>query len=71
MPIGVGLVPHAVEPNARDCAIVCKKFAQLTVHVIVDVGIKIAAVGTAVVPSGCAAGVVIGIVPIELRVIEK
>ena len=71
MPIGVGFVPHAVEPDAGDGAVVCEKFAQLAVHIVVDVRVKVSIVGAAVIPSGATAGVIIGVVPIKLRIIEK
>ena len=37
MPVGVGLVPHAVEPDAADGAVVGEQLAQLAVHVVVEI----------------------------------
>src|SRR5438067_12080711 len=71
MPVGIGLVPHAIEPDASDRAIVGEQFGELAVHVVIEVGIPIAVIGTAVVPTGDAAGIVVGIVPIELRIIKE
>ena len=44
---------------------------KLAVHVGVEIGIPVAVVGAAVVPVGGAARIVVGIVPIELRIIEE
>src|SRR5215472_8831209 len=71
MPIGVGLVPHAVEPYASDRAVVGEKLAELAVHVGVEVGIPVAPLGASVGPVRGTARKVVRIVPVELRIIEE
>ena len=71
MPVRVWLVPHSVEPDPTDRPVVGEQFAQLANHVVVEVGAEIAVVWTAVFPIRGSAGIVVGIVPVQLRVIEK
>src|SRR5215469_1095533 len=71
MPIGVGLVPHAVEPNTADGAVVGEEFGELAVHVGVEIGVPVAVIRAAVRPVRGAARVVVRIVPVELGVIEE
>src|SRR5262245_48893060 len=76
MPVCIWLVPHAVEPDPADRAVIGEQLAQLPVHVIVEVSIPVAAIGTAVVPwsavnGGFSARIVVRVVPVKLRVIEE
>src|SRR5215813_8187781 len=71
VPFGVGLVPHAVEPDAAEGAVVGKKFGKLAVHVGVEVGVPVTVIGASVGPVGGASRIIVGIVPIELRIIEE
>src|SRR5579859_3630471 len=71
MPVGVGLIPHAVEPDAPDGAIVGEEFGELAIHVGVEGGVAGTVVGTAIVPASNAARVVVRIMPVELRIIEE
>ena len=46
LPVGAWLVPHAIEPDAADLAVIRKELAELGVHVV-EVAVEIAARGTA------------------------
>ena len=70
MPVGIGLVPHAVEPDAADGAVVGEEFGELAVHVGVDVRVEVAVIGAAVVPGGATAREIVRVMPIELRIVE-
>src|SRR5207248_11803249 len=65
MPVGIGLVPHAVEPDAADGAVVGEEFGELAVHVGVDVRVEVAVIGAAVVPGGATAREIVRVMPIE------
>jgi len=71
VPVGVGLVPHAVEPDAADRAVIRQKLRELAIHIVVEISVEVAVVGASVGPVGGAARIIIGIVPVELGVIEE
>ena len=70
LPLGVGLVPPAVEPDATDVAVAAEQLAQLSVHVL-DVSRPGPFARPAGIEARAAAGKVIRMMPIELRVVEK
>jgi hypothetical protein len=69
-PIGLFAVPPAVEPDAGYRAVIRQQFGELGVHEI-DVGVPVARVRAAGMLARPAARVVVILVPIELRVVEK
>ena len=70
MPIGVRLVPHAVEPDAGDVAIAGKQLAKLRVH-IVQILIEIASGRPSRGMPRLPERIVVRRMPIELRIIEE
>ena len=42
MPVGIGLVPHAVEPDPADLAVLGEELGELRVHVV-EVALEVAA----------------------------
>src|SRR5262249_12617773 len=71
VPVGIGLVPHAIEPDAADGAVVGKELPQLAVHVDVKVSVPITLIRAVIVPGGAAARVVVRVMPVKLRIIEE
>ncbi len=69
-PVGIGLVPHPVEPSPADGAVVGEQLGQLAVHEV-QVAVPVAALGPAGLVSGPAPRPVVRMVPVELRVIEE
>ena len=71
-PIGIrgGLVPHPVEPDASHGPIVREQLCQLRVEKI-EIAVPIAAFRTSRFVTGRAPGPIVGVVPIELGVIEE
>ena len=70
VPIGVGAVPPAVEPDPADLAVVGAELADLPLvvsHVALPVAVLLPAGGLA----GLAQRKVVGVVPIEQRIIEE
>ena len=65
LPIRVGLIPHAIEPDSRDVAIVRKQLRKLRVHEI-EITLEIAAARTAGGMSRPTKRKIIRIVPIQL-----
>src|SRR6266487_2685927 len=69
-PIGVRLIPHAVEPDAADRTVVCEQLRQLAIHEV-EVAWPAASVGTSRLQSRSAARPVVRMMPVKLRVIEE
>ena len=69
-PRRIGPIPPAVEPDAADLAVVGQQLAQLPVHVL-DVPRPLALFRPPGVAAGAAARKVIGVMPVELRVVEE
>src|SRR5437764_226759 len=69
-PLGIGLVPHAVEPDAADRTVATEQFGQLAVHEI-QIACPVAALGPVRVLPRPAAQPIVGTVPVELRVVEE
>ncbi len=69
-PVGGGLVPPAVEPDSGDVAIVRQQLAELIVHEV-QIAVELAALRTAGAVAGAAARIVVGMMPVELGVIEE
>src|SRR5581483_12026087 len=70
LPVGVRFVPHAVEPDATDFAIIRKQFGQLAVHEI-EILVPVAAFRASRSVASAAERIVVGMVPVELRIVEK
>src|SRR6266550_8731853 len=70
MPIGIGLVPHAIEPDAADRAVMSEQLSELLIHEG-DVARPIAILRSARRFAGSSPRKIVGIVPVELRVVEK
>ena len=70
LPIGVGTIPPAVEPDAANLAVVGEQFAKLRIHVI-EVPRPVAVLRPFGVAAGPAARKVVRMVPIELRIVEE
>src|ERR1700729_775770 len=71
VPVGIRLIPHSIEPDATNGSVICKQFTQLSIHVVVEVQVPIATVRAAVVPGRGPSRIVVGIVPIQLRVVKE
>src|SRR5881398_2543573 len=69
-PIGVRLIPHAVEPDAGDRTVVCEQLRQLAIHEV-EVALPAPSVGASSFQSRPAARPVIRMMPVELRVVEE
>ena len=69
-PVGLGLVPPAVEPDPPDLAVPRQQLAQLRVHGV-QVAVPVALLVAAGEAAGPAAREVVGVVPVELRVVEE
>src|SRR5262245_65893021 len=69
-PLGLRPVPHPVEPNAADRAVIGQQLFQLPVHII-NVFEPLAALGPAGGRSGSPAREIVGMMPIELRIIKE
>src|SRR5206468_8772257 len=69
-PVGVGLVPHTVEPDAADRAILGQQLLELPIHEA-EVAWPLAALGAAGGVPGASAGPIVAVVPVELRVVEE
>src|SRR5882762_2185582 len=70
MPIGIGLVPHAIEPDAADRAIMSEQLRELLIHEG-DVAQPIATLRSARRFAGSSPRKIVRMVPVELRVVEK
>ena len=70
LPVGVRLVPHPVEPDSGDIAVIRQQFRKLRIHKV-QIAIEVAALGSARRVSRFAQREIIRIMPIELRMIEK
>src|SRR5690606_34941708 len=69
-PIGIGLVPHSVKPYSSNLTIVGEQFSKLRIHVV-QVAIPVTAVGAFCMRACTATRVVVGMMPVELGVIEE
>jgi len=70
LPVGVGLVPHAIEPYPAELAIIGERFAQLRIHEIQVPG-PLTVARTALPLAGATQWVVVGMMPVELRVVNE
>ena len=70
LPVGIGLVPHAIEPDPADRSVLCEQLGELRVHVV-EVAIEVPARR----PSGEVARPperpVVRVVPVEQRIVEE
>jgi hypothetical protein len=69
-PVRVRLVPPPVEPDATDLAVVREQLAELAVHVV-EVAVPVALGRPPAVRARAPARVVVGVMPVELRVVEE
>src|SRR6202162_6066463 len=70
MPIGIGLVPHAIEPDATDRAIMSEQLSEVLVHEG-DIARPIAILRSPRRFAGSSPRKIVGMVPVKLRVVEK
>src|SRR5260370_7044033 len=73
MPVGVRLVPHAIEPDATDGPVICEQLPQLSIHIVVQVRVPISMIGTTVVPLGgrLASPVVFRVTPVQFGILKN
>ena len=69
-PVGVLAIPPAIEPDPRHRTVVGEQLGELGVHVV-EVLVEVAVLGAVSVTSGAAAREVVGVMPVELRVVEE
>src|SRR5262245_37964311 len=70
LPVGVGFVPHAVKPNASHVAVVGQQLGELRIHEL-QITIEVATLGTSCCLTSLAARIVVGTVPVQLRMIKE
>src|ERR1041385_8137039 len=70
MPVRVWFIPPAVEPDAGDLSIAGEQLAELIVHES-EIAVPVAAFGTAGGLACASTRIVVGMMPIELRMVEK
>ena len=69
-PVGVPLIPDAIEPNPCQAPVPGQQFGELRVHEI-EVAVEVAAGRTARILSGSAQRKVVRIMPVQMRVVEE
>ena len=69
-PVRLRLVPPAIEPDPADLAVLREQLAELAVHVV-EVAVPVPVVGPAGIATRAPSRVVVGMVPVQLGVVEE